>query len=80
MIATLTQPALEDAALVPLDEARAFFPEVARPAYKTIVTWASAGVGGIRLPCKRIGGRLFTTAAGVEWFLNRLNETAPVCA
>jgi hypothetical protein len=65
---------LADEELTPLADARRFFPAAATPAYKRVCRWASEGVAGVRLPARRVGGRVFTTRRAVEWFLERLNE------
>jgi hypothetical protein len=65
---------LADEALVPLADSAVFFPPVATPPYGTLHRWYSEGVAGVRLPAKRVGVKLYTSRAAVEWFLRQLNE------
>jgi hypothetical protein len=67
---------LQPAELVPLREAIAAHVP-ARLGKSTPRRWAIWGVAGVRLPCVRIGKRLYSTSRAVQWFLGEIQAGLP---
>jgi hypothetical protein len=67
---------LQPAELIPLREAIAAHVP-ARLGKSTPRRWAIWGIAGVRLPCVRIGKRLYSTSRAVQWFLDEIQQGLP---
>ncbi len=67
-------PDIDPAELIALQDAHAkYFPMLHR---NVLYRWSKRGCRGVKLPTTRIGCKLFTTTAAVNWFKRQTNKVA----